>query len=120
MIKLRFSSRSSAGADNNRLYKLGLSEGISGKKFIRGDANADGSLNISDPSFILAHLFRGGRTPACMDAADANDDEMVDVSDAIYVFAYMFLGQAAPPEPFLECGFDLEPDLPCDRTLCTD
>lgn len=106
--------------DTGRLLKVSLDEGISGKKFLRGDANADGSMNISDPSFILQHLFRGGRAPDCMDAADTNDDEIVDVSDAIYIFAYMFLGQAAPPEPFQECGFDLEPELPCARTICQD
>ncbi len=107
-------------ADSGRLMKINMSEGIGGKKFLRGDANADGSMNISDPSFILQHLFRGGNEPDCMDAADVNDDELVDVSDAIYIFAYLFLGQAAPPEPFQECGFDLEPELPCARTICTD
>ncbi len=49
--------------------------------FLRGDANADGVVNISDPSFILNALFTGGRQPDCDDAADANDDGLVDISD---------------------------------------
>ena len=42
--------------------------------FIRGDANADGAVDIADAKSILSYLFHGARLGACGDAADANDD----------------------------------------------
>ncbi len=104
--------------DSTLVFKISLQEGISGKRFLRGDANSDNRINISDPSFILNYKWKGGREPLCFDAADANDDEMIDSSDAIYLFVYLFLTGAPPPNPFGECGFDLEPELPCARTVC--
>lgn len=104
--------------DSLRIFKIDLNEGISGKRFLRGDANADNRINISDPSFILNYKWKGGREPLCFDAADANDDEVIDSSDAVYLFVYLFLTGAPPPAPFPDCGFDLEAQLPCNRTVC--
>ena len=42
--------------------------------FVRGDVNTDTSLNLTDPVFILDHLFAGGDEPQCLDAADADDN----------------------------------------------
>jgi hypothetical protein len=87
------------------------------KNFRRGDANGDGNVDISDPTFILDFLFRGGQTPLCKDAADGNDDELLDISDPIFVLSFLFLGGAAPPAPFVTCGDDpTEPgvDLGCE------
>jgi PKD repeat protein len=75
--------------------------------FRRGDANADGKVDISDAIAILGYLFGGGDGPACLDAADANDDGKVDISDAIYLLAHLFLGGPAPPAPGpIACGGD--------------
>ena len=43
--------------------------------FVRGDANVDGTVDISDPVFTLVFLFSGA-VPGipCQDAADANGD----------------------------------------------
>ncbi|MBI4583685.1 MAG: hypothetical protein HY717_06655 [Planctomycetes bacterium] len=110
--------------DTQRIYKLRMKEGIFGKEFIRGDANADGNINVSDPSFILYYLFKGGAKPPCADAADATDDEMIDISDAIQIFRHLFLGAGPLPEPFSSCGRDFDPDfdptkdLTCDLATC--
>src|SRR5215510_6209459 len=78
--------------------------------FIRGDANANGRVDLSDAVFTLAYLFQGGDGPSCNDAADSNDSGKVDLSDAVYTLGYLFLGGPAPPAPGLECGWDPTPD----------
>lgn len=65
--------------------------------FIRGDANDDGGISISDPIFLLNALFRGGPAPPCEDAADANDDGAIDIADAVSILLYQFAGGAIPP-----------------------
>jgi hypothetical protein len=84
--------------------------------FLRGDANCDDTLDVSDPIYSLLWLFASGETPCCMDAADANDSGVVDVSDPTYLLAYLFQGGVAPPAPGAgTCGPDSTPDaLECD------
>ena len=77
-----------------------------GATFIRGDANHNLKVDLSDSIFILNFLFLGGRSPACADAADGNDDGRLDIGDAIYLISFLFLGRAAPPPPFPLQGTD--------------
>ena len=73
--------------------------------FVRGDVNADGTINIADVVETLAFLF--GRTSlACIDAADFDDSGTVNVSDALAELGYLFRGEDAPPPPFPDLGFD--------------
>jgi len=74
--------------------------------FKRGDANADGSINIADAIFILSFLFAGDTQPVCFDAADSNDDGGVDIADAIAVLANLFGGAGDLPPPYNACGED--------------
>lgn len=71
---------------------------------VRGDANCDGSVNITDVLNISNGVF------ANADAADANDDGAVDISDAIYLSHYLFMGTAAPPCPHPDAGHDCTAD----------
>ncbi len=73
--------------------------------FRRGDANADGTLDIADAVFSLRYLFAGGLMPGCMDAADANDDGRLDLSDAVRTLTALFRNQPLPP-PYDACGDD--------------
>ena len=83
--------------------------------FRRGDANADGGTNISDPIFLLNHLFAGTVGPPCDDAGDANDDGGVNISDPLYLLNFLFQNTAPPPAPGEECGQDPTPDaLSCE------
>jgi len=83
--------------------------------FLRGDANGDGLLNVSDPIAHLERLFAAGEPAPCGDAADANDDGRLDLSDALYTLGFLFLGRPAPPEPFPDPGLEPTPDaLGCD------
>jgi hypothetical protein len=87
-----------------------------GPTFLRGDANADGSLDISDAAEILGHLFGGSPAPGCLDAADSNDSGAVDMTDAIHLFGHLFAGGAGPPAPgAVTCGADPTGDaLDCE------
>jgi hypothetical protein len=74
--------------------------------FVRGDANGDETIDISDPQRTLNHLFLGLGPPACYDAADANDDGTLNIADAIFSLAYLFSGGRPLPPPFPEVGAD--------------
>ena len=49
--------------------------------FVRGDANGDGSIDITDAIFTLGFLFLGGGAPPCEDAADADDRGTLEITD---------------------------------------
>jgi hypothetical protein len=80
--------------------------------FIRGDANDDRTIDISDAQTTLGFLFLGDRNPVCRDAADANDDSVLNIADPVYVLGFLFLGGNAPPSPFPLPGED-----PTDDTI---
>jgi hypothetical protein len=80
--------------------------------FKRGDANGDGSVDLSDSVFKLGYLFIGGATPVCLAAADFNADGSINISGAVSLLNALFLGGAAVPVPHPNCGVsDLESDL---------
>ena len=85
--------------------------------FIRGDVNDDGVVSISDPIYLLSHLFGGGPVPPCEDAADGNDDGALDLADAIAILRYLFAGGSIPaPSPPGPPGYDPTLDeLGCER-----
>ncbi len=69
-------------------------------KFIRGDANNDGVVDLSDSVFVLGYLFGSDAAePACADAADANDSGSLDISDSIYLLNFLFNGGPGLPAP---------------------
>jgi len=86
------------------------------RRFRRGDANSDGSVDLSDPVATLGYLFEAGTTPTCMDAVDSDDSGVLDITDAVFTLGYLFLGTAPPPDPGpVDCGRDFTFDeLECD------
>ncbi|MGQ9588656.1 MAG: C25 family cysteine peptidase [Planctomycetota bacterium] len=75
-------------------------------RFVRGDANSSGKVDLGDAIFILNFLFRSGRSPLCLDAADVDDSAelggsspAIDVSDAIILIRWLFLGGPPPAPP---------------------
>ena len=84
--------------------------------FTRGDVDASGELNISDPIYSLTYQFAGGAGPPCLDAADDDDSGEVNISDPIYSLMYQFAAGPVPPAPFPGCGVDPGFDpIGCDR-----
>ena len=86
-------------------------------EFIRGDANDDTLVDLSDAVTTLNHLFlNGGEGTFCADAGDANDDGTLNITDPIQILNYLFLGGTVPRPPFPEPGIDPTADaLRCDR-----
>ena len=97
------------------------SPGISGLsvrrrvKFIRGDSDGDGTVNLTDGVSVLNGLFGGGAAP-CRAAADTNGDGGVNLTDAVYLLQYLFAAGPPPVAPFPECGIgrlEKDDDLGC-------
>jgi hypothetical protein len=82
-------------------------------EFIRGDADRDGSVDLSDAIAILEQLFRGRRVD-CGDASDADDSGRVEITDAVYLLEYLFLSGDSPPYPFPDAGGDFTDDATND------
>jgi hypothetical protein len=76
------------------------------QQFKRGDANASGTINVTDPIYILQYVIGTGPALSCMDTGDCNDDESLDLSDAIYLLQHLFLSSTPPPAPYGNCGID--------------
>lgn len=78
-----------------------------GLPYLRGDANVDQQVDLSDTIVVLEALFLGGDPDEilpCADAADANADGEVDVSDAVEIINFLFLGLSPTLQyPFPEC-----------------
>ena len=79
---------------------------VGGIQFLRGDVNADGSVNIGDAVSLLGFLFSGGDAPVCDDSADVNDDGSMNIGDAVYELGFLFSGGPPPPPPGVTCGND--------------
>jgi hypothetical protein len=101
-------------------YGARASEGAScdvdlggGPAFIRGDATADGTINISDAMAILGYLFGSGSL-SCERAADADASGRLNVSDAIRTLRYLFADGPPPAPPFPACG----PPATSDNLTC--
>lgn len=88
-------------------------------RFLRGDCDDDGAVDISDASCVLNWLFLGASAPRCVATTNTNGDADVDISDATYLLNHLFLGGPPLAPPFPVCGTSaLEADeaLGCDET----
>ena len=91
-----------------------LSQLRSDDLFVRGDADGNGSVQITDAVDVLLSLFRGNPV-ACLDAADADDNGSVLITDGIHILYFLFRPGSPPRFPFPHCGRDLSQDeLGCE------
>ena len=86
--------------------------------FRRGDANCDGSLNVTDAIVVLSHMFTNGSDLCCEMSADTNGDNTLNLTDPVYFLNYLFRagGQIAPPGE--DCGTVEQGALSCDIQVC--
>jgi len=70
-----------------------------GLRYITGDANRDGEINITDIVYLINNLFIGGPPPTPLVAGDANCDGKINVVDVVYLINYLFIGGPPPCEP---------------------
>jgi len=104
-------ARSWYSANNTLCNVMALTTAaLSATGFVRGDANEDGRVDLSDAVAILAYLFRGAASPPCVDRLDVNDSGKIDVADSVYLLGYLFTGGPPPPPPFPDAGPDPTPD----------
>jgi hypothetical protein len=64
--------------------------------FIRGDANADGVINVADVVYLVNFLYRGGDPPVPMEAGDCTCEGVVDVGDVVFLINYLYKGGDPP------------------------
>lgn len=63
---------------------------------IKGDANMDGLINLSDAVTILNYLFGNAEdAQILLETSDLNNDRNINISDGIYLLNYLF--RAGPP-----------------------
>lgn len=62
-----------------------------------GDANYDGSVNVSDAIYIINYVFMGGEAPQPLTSCgDTNQDPGLNISDAVYLINFVFIGGGPP------------------------
>lgn len=80
-------------------------------QFLRGDANSDGSVDISDPIKTLFYLYSNAQL-SCKETADSNDDGKIDISDTIYALNFIFKNGPSIKQPYPALGIDTTPETP--------
>jgi len=73
--------------------------GTTGPVFHRGDADDNGSLQLTDAVRILNFLLLGTGKIDCMDAADADNNGTVQLPDAVRILNVLILGTGSIPDP---------------------
>ncbi len=61
---------------------------------VKGDANGDGQVTVTDVFYLINFLFTNG--PAPIGPADVNGDGQVTVTDIFYLINYLFAGGPPP------------------------
>lgn len=89
-------------------------------RFVRGEVNDEGAIDVTDAIVVLGYLFLGSPvTLPCFDAADTNDSGDLNLTDGVYLLHYLFAGGSPPPPPFAECAEDPTDDaLGCTSPQC--
>jgi hypothetical protein len=109
---LQRTADAASSPDNTAGYGLiNVHAALGAWSFLRGDSNANRSVDIGDAVFTLFAIFGlKGSPPGCLEAMDSNDDGLLGVTDAIHLLTYLF--RAGPPlaPPFPFCGPDPTPD----------
>ncbi len=63
---------------------------------VYGDANANGTVNLSDIIYLVNYVFKGGIPPCPEKAGDANRNGVVNLPDIIFLVNHVFKGGPAP------------------------
>jgi len=88
-------------------FKIYLASNV----YTRGDANADGNVNVTDAVYMLTNLFPLPNFP-CNRAADVNLDSTLNTADVVYFLDNLFPQPTFPPPD--SCGINPADILSCD------
>ena len=112
-LSVRVEANDQQGGTLEMVFPITVMEVIT--SHVRGDANGDGTVDLSDAIHSWGYLFTGSAELLCLKAADANDDGELDISDGLRTLGYLFQGEGPLSEPFPTCGFDpTADDLTCE------
>ena len=64
---------------------------------VRGDADLNDNVELTDAISVLSFLFLGGELLSCTAIADATANGVLDLTDPVFVLNHLFLGGPAPP-----------------------
>jgi hypothetical protein len=92
VLKLVSTSHSNPMVKDSALFSIAVA-------YLRGDANGDSSVSVSDVVFLIAYLFKGGPAPQFYDTGEVNCDGQVSISDGVYLISYLFKSGPAPCFP---------------------
>jgi len=65
-------------------------------RYVAGDADGSGLVDVDDVVFIIEYIFASGPAPEPIAAGDANCSGAIDIDDVVYLIAYIF---SEGPEP---------------------
>lgn len=83
---------------------------VASAPFLRGDADGDGLIGLSDGTLIQSYLGGTAAAPTCLDAADANDDGQITAADAVLIYDFLFASGPPPASPYPATAVDTTPD----------
>lgn len=67
-----------------------------GGRFVPGDADADGIVNVSDAVYLISYIFSGSIPPIIYNAGDVECSGIVNISDVVYLINYIFASGSPP------------------------
>jgi PKD repeat protein len=102
-VSLRVVTESQVIVETKRAF---IQVGSLAGTFVRGDANGDGAVDLSDVVVTLGFIFRAALAPPCLDALDADDNGRLSSADAVRVLLHLFQGGPPPPAPYPGRGTD--------------
>ncbi|MFN0060210.1 MAG: hypothetical protein ACKVX7_17265 [Planctomycetota bacterium] len=88
-----------------------------GPRFLRGDVDVNGTIDLGDACQGLRYLFQG-IAHSCPARIDFDGDAVVDICDVVSQLQYTFLGGPPPSAPFPNCREVKGEPLPCARQAC--
>ena len=68
-------------------------------RFMCGDANGDGVVDVGDMVYEINYLYKNGDPPEPMATGDVNCDEIVNIGDVVYLINWLFRGGLLPCSP---------------------
>ena len=93
--------QTAVGSGTSTSYKVnqGFWQNFTSSTCNCGDANGDGTINISDAVFLIQYIFAHGAAPTPLCQGDANGDGTVNISDAVFLIQYIFAHGTSPHCP---------------------
>ena len=90
-----------APQNNQEVYNIAAvsgNENYASENYIRGDANADGKIDLDDARFLVSYIFQGGSAPNPLEAGDFDQSGTLDISDAVAIIQYVYNNQPKPDQ----------------------